>query len=89
MASEKRRTPAMEKTVSTRSREHARGPTTDDPLLSLKQLAAYLGCSLTFARKLMAEGVLPSVKISGIRRSHVNALVERHLEATLRREGRS
>ncbi len=60
----------------------------NDPLLSTGELADYLSCSLTFARKLLDEGTLPSVKLAGIRRvrrSDVNRLVSGRLEAPPRR----
>jgi excisionase family DNA binding protein len=55
-----------------------------DGLLSLNDLAGYLACSRTYARKLIADGTIPSFKIGTLRRvrkSDVDEYVERRLAA--------
>ena len=50
-----------------------------DGLLSLNDLAGYLACSRTYARKLIADGTIPSFKIGTLRRvrkSDVDEYVE-------------
>lgn len=54
-------------------------------LLSLRDLTEYLSCSRSHAQKLMDDGKIPSLKLGGIRRvrkSDVDALIERELSAT-------
>ncbi|MBA2510605.1 MAG: helix-turn-helix domain-containing protein [Rubrobacteraceae bacterium] len=78
----------MQESVTTRDGKRCAAPDlNDNPLFSTGELARYLGCSTTFARKLMDEGEIPSMKLSGIRRvrrSDVNELVERRLQASSR-----
>jgi excisionase family DNA binding protein len=54
----------------------------DNRLLSLKELAEYLSCSRTYAANLIADGTLPSLKLSSLRRvrkADVDAYVEKQL----------
>lgn len=56
--------------------------------MSTGELARYLACSPTFARKLIDGGAVPSVKLAGIRRvrrSDVNRLVSERLNPNPRR----
>ena len=76
----------MQEPITTRDGERRAPPDPhDNPLFSTGELARYLGCSTTFARKLMDAGEIPSVKLAGIRRvrrGDVNALVEERLQAS-------
>lgn len=78
----------MQEKIITRDGERGAPPDPNhNPLFSTGELARYLGCSTTFARKMMDTGEIPSVKIAGIRRvrrSDVNALVEKRLQASAR-----
>lgn len=78
----------MQESVTTRDGKRSAAPDpADDPLFSTGELARYLGCSTTFARKLIDTGEIPSVKLAGIRRvrrSDVNELVEKRLQASSR-----
>ena len=53
-----------------------------DRLLSLGDLAEYLACSRTYARKLIADGTIPSFKIGSLRRVRKSD-VDRYVEARL------
>lgn len=53
-----------------------------DGLLSLNDLAGYLACSRTYARKLIVDGTLPSCKIGSLRRVR-RADVDRYVETRL------
>ncbi len=75
----------MQETITRDGERRAPPDPNDNPLFSTAELARYLGCSTTFARKLTDTGEIPSVKLTGIRRvrrSDVNELVEKRLQAS-------
>lgn len=75
----------MQETIIRDGERRAPPDPNDNPLFSTSELARYLGCSTTFARRLTDAGEIPSVKLAGIRRvrrSDVNDLAEMRLEAS-------